>query len=271
MDGKIVIGMQMYTLRDFCKSAADIAQTLKKVSTIGYRVIQASGMAKIPVKELKKIADDNGLYICSSHTGYDAITKELDRIVDEHLLLGCEAVICPALPMESPGREAFLAAAREFEKVLPKLRANKLILGYHNHSWELEKYGDKTGLELLLDNCPGLESEIDTYWIQHGGGDPANWIEKYSGRASEVHFKDMGNSRGEHTIPPIGAGNLDWSKILKACRKARTRYALVEMDTPTIEPFEAARISFENMRHHISHIQKTPMTAHVLGTNAHSI
>jgi sugar phosphate isomerase/epimerase len=65
---------------------------------------------------------------------------------------------------------------------------------------------------------------------------------------SQVHFKDMGIVKNQQVMPPIGAGNLNWKRIVQACQKAGTRYCLVEMDTPTIDAFEALRISFENMK-----------------------
>ncbi len=46
--------------------------------------------------------------------------------------------------------------------------------------------------ELLRESATGpCWFEIDTYWITHGGGDPAAWIDKVAGRIPCVHFKDM--------------------------------------------------------------------------------
>ena len=36
------IGCQMYTLRDYTKTPADLAQTLRKVKKIGYDAVQTS-------------------------------------------------------------------------------------------------------------------------------------------------------------------------------------------------------------------------------------
>ena len=245
--GKSAIGLQMYTLRSFCKTPDFIVQTLGKVSKMGYKVVQLSGMGPMDPKELKKILDDNGLYACSTHTGYGKIVEDIDEVIEEHKILGCEAIMCPALPGELHNKEGYLKVAKDFEKVLPKIKQNGLLLGYHNHGTEFERYDGKVGLEILLENCPGLEAEIDTYWVQYGGGDPAFWIEKYSGRVSQIHFKDMGIIKKSQTMPPIGEGNLNWERILPVCRKAGVKYYLVEMDHPTIDPFQAARVSFENM------------------------
>jgi len=238
----------MYTLRDFCRTEEDIARTLDRVKDIGYRVIQASGMARIEASRLKELLEQRSLSVCSTHTGYSDIVNETDRVIAEHRLLGCEAIMCPGLPGELHNAEGYQKVARDFARVLPKVKDAGLRLGYHNHAIELERYQGKTGLEILLENCPGLEAEIDTYWIQHGGGDPAAWIEKYAGRVSEVHVKDMGIIKNKQVMPPIGTGNLNWSRIIQACQKAGVHFCLVEMDTPTVEPFEAIRISLENLK-----------------------
>ncbi|HOL21874.1 MAG TPA: sugar phosphate isomerase/epimerase [bacterium] len=244
--GKLIAGVQMYTLREYCKTVQDTAETLKKVRKMGYKTIQVSGMAEPKdVNELKKLLDDNGLYACSTHTGYDRIVKDVNAVIDEHKILGCEAIVCPGLPGELHNKEGYLKVAGEFEKIMEKIKENGLILGYHNHGIELQKYNGRTGLEILLDNCDGLEAEIDTYWVQYGGGDPARWIEKFAGRCSQLHFKDMGMINNKQVMPPIGEGNLDWERIIKKAKKAGVKYCLVEMDEPTIDAFEALKRSFE--------------------------
>ncbi|MCM8778099.1 MAG: sugar phosphate isomerase/epimerase [Candidatus Omnitrophica bacterium] len=244
--GKLIVGVQMYTLRDYCKTVDDTAETLKKVRKIGYKVVQVSGMAEPKdVKEMKKLLDDSGLYTCSTHTGYERIVKETEAVIEEHKILGCEAIICPGLPLELHNKEGYLKVAEEFGKVMEKIKQSGLTLGYHNHGIELQNYDGNTGLEILLDNCDGLEAEIDTYWIQYGGGDPAYWIEKFSGRCSQLHFKDMGMINNKQVMPPIGEGNLNWERIIKKAKKADAKYCLVEMDTPTIDAFESLERSLE--------------------------
>jgi len=155
--------------------------------------------------------------------------------------------MCPGLPGELHNKDGYLKVAEEFNKIIGKIKENGLILGYHNHGIEFERYEGKTGLEILLENCPELQAEIDTYWVQYGGGDPSYWIEKYKERVSQVHFKDMGIIKNQQVMPPIGNGNLNWERIIKICKKAKVKYVLVEMDRPTCDPFEALKISFDNL------------------------
>ena len=243
------VGVQLYTLRDFTKTAKETAETLKKVKEMGYNIVQVSAVGEPKdAKELRKLLDDNGLIAVSTHTGYEAIVKETEKVIEEHKILGCEAIICPGLPMELHNKEGYIKVGKDFSKVIGKIKESGLILAYHNHGIEFERYEGKMGLEILMENCPELEAEIDTYWVQYGGGDPAYWIERFKDRVSEVHFKDMGIIRNRQVMPPIGEGNLNWERIIEACKQANVKYCLVEMDAPTIEPFEALRISLINLK-----------------------
>ena len=47
------IGAQLYTLREFCQTAEDFDDTLKKVSEIGYKIIQVSGIGPISAADIR--------------------------------------------------------------------------------------------------------------------------------------------------------------------------------------------------------------------------
>ena len=65
------IAAQLYTLRNFCKTPADIATSLKKVKQIGFDAVQVSGIGKIDPKELATILKGEGLACCATHIGLD--------------------------------------------------------------------------------------------------------------------------------------------------------------------------------------------------------
>jgi len=242
------IGMQMYTLRDFCKNEKDIAATFAKLRKIGFKYIQISGMAPVEPKTMRTLMDDHGIVPVSTHTGYEAIINQGEKVIEAHLMYGCNLMVCPGLPMELHNAAGYRNVADQFAKAMPRFAAKGLALGYHNHGMELERYDGKAGLEILLDGCPSLFAEIDTYWVQYGGGDPAAWIARYPDRVIQIHVKDMGMHENKQVMPPIGTGNLNWPRILSASAKAGVQYLLIEMDEPTIEPFESARISLENLK-----------------------
>ena len=245
------IAAQLYTLRDFTKTPGDIAATLKKVRKIGYEAVQLSALGPIDVRELKRILDGEGLTVCSTHVDYFRIRDEMQSIVDEHSVLECKFVAIGGLPNEyRKGIEGYRRFAREASQVAGKLKKKGLVFGYHNHSFEVEKFDGKTALEVLFEESDPrvFTFEIDTYWIQHGGGDPAEWIRKMKGRVPLLHLKDMAISDGNQVMAEVGEGNLNWEAILEACRSSGVLWYIVEQDTCQRDPFDRLAISLSNRR-----------------------
>ena len=74
------VAAQLYTLRDFTKTPADVATTLQKVRAIGYEAVQSSAVGPIDDAELLKLAKDNGLTICATHEGIGPLLDEPRRV-----------------------------------------------------------------------------------------------------------------------------------------------------------------------------------------------
>ena len=244
------IAAQLYTVRDFTKTPRDIAATLKKIKQLGYGAVQLSALGPIEPKELKKILDSEGLIVCTTHTPYERIRDEMEKVVYEHHLWGCKYIAIGSMPGEYRNAQGFSRFAKEASEVGRKLKANGLTFGYHNHSFELEKFNGHTGLDILYkESDPQVfTAEIDTYWIQHGGGDSASWIRKLKGRVPLVHLKDMGISDGKQVMAEVGEGNLNWQEILKACNEAGVKWYIVEQDICQRDPFESLAISLKNLQ-----------------------
>ncbi len=246
------IAAQLYTVREFCKTPQDIAETFKKVRAIGYEAVQCSGMGPIEPSELKKIAEGEGVFICATHTPWDRIANETEQVAEEHHVIGCPYCAIGGLPAENrKDGDGYARFARESTPILRKLADLGVKFAYHNHSHELEKFGDRTGLAILYeDSDPELFlAEIDTYWIQHGGGDVCWWIRKLSGRLPLLHMKDMRMKGREQLFAEIGEGNLNWEGILAAAKEAGVEWYIVEQDqTYDRDPFDSLKISFDNMK-----------------------
>ena len=245
-----VLGAQLYTLREFTKTPADIATTLKKVKAIGYEAVQLSALGAVDNRELKNILDGEGLTVAATHTSYELMRDEPQAVIDEHNLLGCKHAAIGGLPGEYRNAEGYLKFAKDASEVARKLKEGGLTFSYHNHSFELEKFNGRTGLAILYEESDPevFNAEIDTYWIQHGGGDSAAWIQKVKGRAPLVHLKDMVVFGGKPIMAEVGEGNLNWSAIIEACKEADVQWYLVEQDTCQRDPFESMAISFRNLK-----------------------
>jgi len=245
------IGMQLYTLRDILQTPADIAKTFQALAQIGYQAVQVSGIGKIPPKDLKKIADDNGLKIVATHIAYDRLISELDKVIEEHKLWNCDQIAVPLLPEKfRTDADGYKSFAKEMSAIGEKLLAEGITFSYHNHAFEFQKFEGKTGFELIYENSDPkyFQAELDTYWVQFGGGDVRYWCEKLSDRLPLLHAKDYGIIDGNPTYMEVGEGNLNWQGILEICERAGVKWYLVEQDICPGDPLDSARISYNNLK-----------------------
>lgn len=245
-----VVAAQLYTLRDFLKTPEEIARTLPKVAALGYRAVQLSALGPIDPRKLRQILNDAGLTVCATHVSFERLRDDLDAVADEHRILGCRYAAIGGLPQAYRNAEGYPRFAREASEVGRRMKERGLTFGYHNHSFELEKFDGRTGLEILYrESDPEVfTAEIDTYWIQHGGGDPAWWIRRVAGRCPLVHLKDMVMRGREQLMAEVGEGNLNWPAILEACRAANVQWYIVEQDHCQRDPFESLAISLRNLQ-----------------------
>ena len=244
------IGAQLFTIREFTQNASDFATSMKKLADIGYKYVQISAIGQIPAKEVVEICDSNGLEIVVTHTNPAKIKNEIDTVIEDHRIMKAKYVGIGAMPGDyertAEGVQKFIA---DYTPAANALDQAGMKLMYHNHDFEFEKYGKKLMMEHLQDDFPLLGFILDTYWVQAGGGDPAAWLTKFSGRIPVIHFKDMSWEKGSRRMAEVMEGNLNWPAIFAACPPAGVEYAMVEQDDCYgRDPFEALRTSFNNLK-----------------------
>lgn len=238
---------QLYSVREFLKTPEDIEASFRKIRDAGYRVVQLSGLGPIDPRRLKDIADGLGLEIATTHYNLDQLSTELDSIIADHKLWGARYVGIGAMP--KPFRTS-LEGYREFLRQIAgparAIREAGLEFIYHNHKFEFERFADGLGLEILMNETDPRDVgfELDTYWVQAGGGNPVDWIRRIAGRMKVVHLKDMAIIQDEQVFAEIGEGNLDWPAIIQACRDTGVVYYCVEQDRGIRDPFESLAMSY---------------------------
>ncbi len=243
------IAAQLYTLRDYTKTPEDFERTLERVAAIGYAAVQVSGTGPLDPAFVKEAADRHGLAICATHIPYARLKDDLDAVIAEHKLWGCRYVGLGMLPQSyiQAGRDGYTAFARECDEIAKKLDAAGLKFVYHNHKIEFQKYDGVTGMELLMNetDADAFHFELDTYWAQAGGADPAAWIRKLGGRMKVVHLKDMEIVDDTQLFAELGEGNMSWDAIIEACDAIGMEWYIVEQDACRRDPFESLAISYK--------------------------
>lgn len=246
----MAIGVQLYTLRDL--TAKGFARTVNAVAKLGYSSVELAGYGDLKTPgEVKKALDDAGLKAPAGHWAIDVLEKEAERIKDEAQLLGVQTVVVPYLAEERrKDADGYKRTAELLNEIGNAFHGVGIELGYHNHSFEFQKFEGKYGLDILYENTMRhlVTAEIDVYWVKHGGVDPAAYIDQLGDRVRLLHLKDMGPAP-EMRFAEVGTGSLDFNAILAAAEKHGVQWGMVEQDnTYDTPPLDAIRTSYENLK-----------------------
>ena len=230
------IAAQMYTLRDFCKTEEGIIDACRRVKRMGYDGVQLSGVIELDGKETKKILDGEGLKAVVTHISLDAMENHTEAVIERHLGMDCRyAAIGGFFPKaEDWSEKLWLDFIDRYNAIGAKFADSGIKIGYHNHSHEFAKAGVRRPMDMLISRLDPTTTwiEIDTYWVAHGGSDPAEYIRRVAGRIPCVHFKDMVYSLEDRAprMAAVGSGNIGFEACVAACQEGGTEYILVEQD-----------------------------------------
>jgi sugar phosphate isomerase/epimerase len=236
----------MYTVR--ADAQADFVGTLKQVADIGYTAVQLAGYGTFAADELKRVLDDLGLTVAGAHIGLERLETALEEEVAFNAVLGNRDIVCPMLPRaRMVSEDAYLQAAADLNTLGARCNELGARFSYHNHAFEFERFGQRMGMAILLDETDptAVSWEPDVYWIAAGDEDPVAWLERYRGRCPLIHLKDM-TPGDAPTFAEVGEGILDFGPIFAATAEAE--WYVVEQDTCARPALESAAISRQHLR-----------------------
>lgn len=243
------IGAQYFTIRDFCQTLEDFDKACKRVSEIGYKTVQLSGIGDFDGKDVKAILDKYGLEVVCTHRPPQNYLENIDKEIEFHKAIGCKICGLGTMPGFNAKRETIDEFVKNFKAVCEKLAENGLIFAYHNHAFEFEKIDGKYVFDIITDNikADNFRFILDAYWLSYAGLNPAKFIKERKGRIACVHLKDLKIEDNTPKFAEVGTGNIDWDDVIKACEEAEVEYALVEQDNNWIDddPFKSLEISYD--------------------------
>lgn len=251
------VAIQLYTLRDFLKTAEQVDQTLGKVAAIGYPAVQVSGMAEGAVSpaDLKALCEKHKLTLCATHEPSEMVLGDPGKVVARLKMLDCLYTAYPYPRGIDFGSEESVAGLIKGLNASGKVLAEAgQVLTYHNHHVEFRKLDGKIILErIYAETDPAfVQGEIDTYWVQYGGGDPVAWCRQLKNRLPLIHLKDFViNSENKIMITEIGAGVLNFPAIIEAAESSGCQWFIVEQDTCPGDPFDSVALSLDYIGKHL--------------------
>ena len=244
------IAAQLYNTREYCKTPADIEASLRKTKTIGFDVIQISGLGPCDPDLLAGWVKEIGLEVCLTHVPWPRLadSAELKKVIAEHKKLNCPIIGLGSRPGDifPNSYEGWTRFIKKAGKITKQIKAEGLDFSYHNHEFEFEKWNGVTAMDRLIEEIPQMLITLDTFWVQAGGANSQKYIKKLQSRIKVVHFKDFRIVNRTRQFAEIGYGNLDWDEIIPLCKSTGISCAAIEQDADwLIDPFDSLSKSRE--------------------------
>lgn len=256
---RIPVGLQLYSVRTDLQK--DMYGTLKKVSEMGYHGVEFCGdYYGNSVLQVRKWCTELKLIPFSNHIPFQTMIDNLDQVIEDCTLLGCQYIAFPY--MDQPSRPSvdpvkFKATVAKLGEIGKILHDKGFQLLYHNHDFEF--FGDIDGVKgydyIFDSNEPqNLMPEIDTCWVAYAGQSPVEYLKKFAGRIPVVHLKDYfadgklssspyaligidsdsstKDEGGTFEYRYLGSGINDMEGILEASLDNGAQWFCVEQDEP---------------------------------------
>ena len=223
-------GLQLYTVRDAL--AVDLEGTLRSIAAIGYREVELAGLPGVTAQAMQASLKRHGLDAPSMHAGYDTLRRGLDAVLEEARVLGANYLVCPSVDGEErKTAEDWKRVCQTLNRIGRAVRSRGLVLAYHNHDFEFVPFADgTTPFHLLMTETDpsDVKLELDVYWVAKVGLDPVQYLENVWDRILLVHLKDLAS---DGSTVEVGAGVLNFERIVRTALLAGARHLFVEQDT----------------------------------------
>lgn len=238
------LGVQVWTIKD--QLIKDFPGTLKMMADLGYQSVEmcsplgyeSSGfgpLMKIKASEMKKIVNDAGLVLESTHYGMGELRDNLNERIDFALESGQKQMICSSfwLPKNATMSD-WMKAVDELNEIGAITKKSGIQTGFHNHHMEFEKIDGKLIYDALMEHFdPDLVKMQFQVAVISIGYKAANYFEKYPGRFISAHLADWSTSENKQVA--IGQGIVDWKEFFKAAEKCGVKNYFVEMEPETFK------------------------------------
>lgn len=253
------IALQLYSVREYAKK--DFISTLKKVADIGFAAVEPAGFWNIRPSEFKKIVNDMGMDVCSSHSPWAHSPETLGEAMDLADDLNLKTIVCGYSPDDFKDVDSIKRTADNTNAMLEVLKRNGYNMMQHNHYWEFERLNGTIKYDIYRQFCPEVKFQLDCYWSTNKGTENAvEMMKKYLDNLISIHMKDgvckqVANVDGMKNglldckieLLPLGSGDLPIADLIKLTPD-HIENIIVELDYCEVEMFEALKRSYDFLK-----------------------
>ena len=239
------LSVQLYTIRHAL--AEDRGSALSRLAGLGFRAVELFDF----VDRADAYADllgEHGLAAPSGHAML--IGEDAGKVFDAAQTIGMRTVIQPMVAADRwADLDGGVGTARALNEIADRAADRGLVVGYHNHWWELEsRIGGTSALEVFAEHLDDtVVLEVDTYWAEVGGEGAVELLGRLGDRVGFLHVKDGPATQVMSDQVAVGSGSLDVLAIMAAAPRA---LRVVELDDFAGDVFGALRDSLAYLTAH---------------------
>ena len=245
---RLRLGFQVYGVRELC--AKDLVGTLKAAKEIGYEGVETGRFYGRGAAEWKSLCGDLGLDLLALQVYPHNLTEpQLGETIHFCHTAGCSRVNVAWYRGSEENANDWQLLINVLNHAAEVCAKEGIAVGYHNHDHEfrqrigdrcvwdwLWREGDGTDLRQISATprfSPRVTQELDCGHCVLGGGNPVEWIGRFSGRIPCVHLTPAivdatGLKPGEAGIGS-SRDTADWPSVLTALRRCGTEWLTVKL------------------------------------------
>lgn len=221
------ISVQLYSLRE--ESTRDFDAVLGRLATIGYKGVEPFSLFGKSPQAFKRQVEDLGMTVSSSHYPW-ANRAPLQEVVEVAGALGLSRAAGGFGPEDFADLDAVKRTADTVNGLVEALAPHGIGLFLHNHWWEFNEVDGKPGFRHIVERCPGVQFEVDTYWAANFGAvDVAAEVARVAERVPLLHIKDGPLERDQAHVA-VGDGKMDIAGVIQAADADVLEWVIVELD-----------------------------------------
>ncbi len=207
---------------------------------MGYAGVETSGIpgeAPVSTADAARIFSDLGLPVTSLHT-QPPIGDAAQAIIEAAHALNAPCIVTGKGPADYASLDAIKRTCELLNRANEVVRAAGLAFAVHNHWWEFIQVEGRYVYEAMLDYLdPTVGFQLDTYWIQTAGVDPATVVRRMGARSPLLHIKDGPCVQGQ-PMTAVGDGVVNVPAIVQA-GAPHTQWLIVEIDRCATDMYDA--------------------------------
>jgi len=229
--GNVPVGLQVSALGKNMEQ--DPSGTLRAVAKMGYDLVEFPTEPYMHweparLKEIRATLDSLHLPCRSTRGEIISFTGEgLRKTIELNRILGADTLVSVRGPQPTGGRgpnakPVTLDGWKNYFDIMhnaaEQLRADRMVLGFHNHDVEFKQLEDKRPLDLLAANNDFVAFHLNLGWCLRADADPVEFCKVLAGKVQSIQAQDyQGKARWKEVFAAAeGPGKIQFYLIQRA-------------------------------------------------------